>query len=153
MEMLIPILAILGTFGMPAAIVITALVVQGRLQRQRLEMLMAERRLLIEKGVTDLPPLDLSDPRRGSRRYSTLAWGMVLVAVGLGVSLAGYLGGEGVHGHETAGPVLGFLGLALIGIHFAVRAYERADQRREEASQLLEQYPPVDDQKPFDDAK
>lgn len=150
MEMLIPILAIVCTFGMPAAIVITALVTQSRMQRQRLEMLMAERRLLIEKGVTDLPPLDLTDPRRGSRRYGTLVWGMVLIALALGVSLAGYLGGGGVHGHETAGPVLGFLGLALIGIHFAVRAYERADEKREQA--VPEQGEPVD-YKTFDDAR
>jgi hypothetical protein len=154
MDALIPIVAIVFTFGMPVAIVVTALVTQSRSQKQRLEMLMAERRLLIEKGVTDLPPLDLTDPRQSGRRYGSLVWGVILLAIGLGLGVSSYLGGEGpgLQDLDTAVPVLGFLGLGLIGIHFVVRAYQRADEEREQRLAAVQPGLPADFNT-FDDAK
>ena len=131
----IPIFAIFCSVALPIGLIFFAVARNFLLQKHRLEMAMTERRLLIEQGVTDLPPLRLTDLSRGRRSpYRALAWGVVLLALALGMGLGTYLYPDsGPRGMEGAPLILGFLGLALLAIHFLVRYYEKQDRLLEQA--------------------
>jgi hypothetical protein len=134
-ESLIPIFAIFCSVALPIGLVFFAVARNFLLQKHRLELAMAERRLLIEQGVTDLPPLRLSDLAvRRANPYRTLTWGVILLALALGTGLGAYLYPDSaVRGVQGAPLILGFLGLALLAIHFLVRYYEKQDRPSEQA--------------------
>ena len=135
MDSLIPIFAIFCSIALPIGLVFFAVARNFLLQKHRLEMAMAERRLLIAQGVTDLPPLRMSDlaVRRPSP-YRTLTWGVILLSLALGTGLGTYLYPDAPwRGAQGAPLVLGCLGLALLTIHFLVRYYEKQDRPFEQA--------------------
>jgi len=103
---------------------------RAAIHQQRLEMVMAERRALIDRGVTDLPPLNPSIPRAG-RGYATIAWGVVLLTLAAAfVAVAVFLPSTPVFGHPATAVLSGALGAGLVLAHFVVRHYERIDAER-----------------------
>ncbi len=105
------------------------------LRNRQLQLVLDERKLLIEKGVTDLPSLELPETRAKPRersRFANLKAGIILlfIAAALLVSQSlgpGYIGRQPFLGH--IGPpvtiILAALGFALLLIHFLCRALER----------------------------
>ncbi len=132
-------------------IAIVALIVLVRmyhlmLQNRQLTLLVEERRLLIERGVTDLPPLELPEMRTKKASRSLLITGVVLLCVSVawiasGLFLTRYsaLGHPGVNVGVALGPgvLIGALGLLLLVIHAVSSAVSSYYDRRERGEQQL----------------
>ncbi len=105
------------------------------LQHRQLQLLLEERKLLIEKGVTDLPPLELrglpSAPKARSRLRNLKA-GIVLLFVA-GAFAIGPFGGPQSESEGLA-VILAALGVALFVIHFITVRYENRERSRHELS-------------------
>ncbi|MFQ6130635.1 MAG: DUF6249 domain-containing protein [Armatimonadota bacterium] len=97
------------------------------LEHREVQLMLEERKLLIEKGVTDLPALELPEVRGKADRHTNLKAGLVLVFLALAVLVAdclpreSFLGGMGLPFAILSGAI----GLALLLIHFIVQAYAR----------------------------
>ncbi len=127
----IPVLAV---FGMAAY--------SRWLHHRQLQLILEERKLLIEKGVTDLPPLEL--PERpaariagglfalGRGRLRNLKAGIVLLFVAGAFAIAPFGGPQS----ESAGlsVILAAVGLALLLIHFITVRYENRERPKHELS-------------------
>jgi hypothetical protein len=107
-DTLIPIVAIIFTFGMPVAIV--AIVVISRHRRKR--MLHETIRAMIEKGVTIPPELLQSEHEPKPGQKNDFRNGLVLIAVGLGLTLS-----YAIKGYP---PLIAGLIPLLIGVAFLV---------------------------------
>ncbi len=114
------------------------------LQHRQLQLLLEERKLLIEKGVTDLPPLELPDspvaPKARSRLRNLKA-GIVLLFISAAL-LALYfweIGGVPASGPLGGGMalivMLGGIGVALLVIHFITVRYENEERPKHELSE------------------
>ena len=120
--------------GLPIVLGVSVAIYGQRLRHKQLTLMMDERRLLIENGVTNLPRLEL--PAQSSRRVGLfdLRAGIVFISIALGL-LVQYLIVQPAAG-EDAGravqmgfiAVLGALGTGLVAFHFIARAYARQDQ-------------------------
>ena len=77
--MLLVIVAVVG-------LVVLVRIYHLMLQNWQLTLLLEERRLLIERGVTDLPPLELPERRTQKASRSTLIAGIVLMLVSVSLS-------------------------------------------------------------------
>jgi len=88
--------------GIPVLAVFGLAAYSRWLQHRQLQLLLEERKLLIEKGVTELPPLELPDSpvARKARIGGLLALG------------------RGPLGNLKAGIVLLFISAALLALHF-----------------------------------
>lgn len=102
------------------------------LQHRKIQMLLAERKLLIEKGVTDLPPLQLPEIVHRTDSFGNLKAGVVLLFTSGGLLLSYLLRGTqrpffgDLNLHISITCLLAALGFALLVIHFLVRAYDRS---------------------------
>ncbi len=118
----IPILAVFGTG-----------IYSKWLQHRQLQLLLEERKLLIEKGVTDLPPLELPDPpvapKATGGRLRNLKAGIVLLFMAGAFAIGGMFGAELFGGARSDNigliVVLAAIGLALLVIHAISSYYER----------------------------
>ena len=106
------------------------------LQHRQLKLLLEERKLLIEKGSTDLTPLEIPEMPTKKAFPWFLAAGIILLFVSP-VFLVGHLG------YAPTGPspesaflwlclMSGAIGLALLVIHFIAEAYERRERQEEQ---------------------
>lgn len=111
-EAVIAIVGMLVTFGLP--LVLVAVILYYKHRRMRLMHETIAR--LVEKGLP-VPPQLLEPPRRG---HSSLRGGMLLVALGIGLSIFMYE----MRGSWAIGLIPGLMGLALI----IVWAIERRSQ-------------------------
>jgi hypothetical protein len=103
------------------------------LRHQLMVQMLEERRLLIEKGVTDLPKLELPVSRGSALRRAglfDLRGGIVFVSVAVGLAIHRWVlvaPPAFPAGHTDAElelvPVLFCLGLGLICFHFIARAH------------------------------
>ena len=108
------------------------------LQHRQLQLLLEERKLLIEKGVTDLPSLELPHPSATSKarrgRLRNLKAGIVLLFIASALAIGGTFGGAPFGGSrsENTGMIvmLVAIGVALLVIHW-VQAHYELQQRRE----------------------
>jgi len=120
---------------LPFLFVLAMVGYRGWLRHKQLQLMLDERKLLIEKGVTDLPPLELpgmEEKKKPGDRLANLKAGIVLLALAVAFVLMQLVTPDAVH---FLGPVrlpatliLGALGLALLLIHFVCRASESRDQ-------------------------
>ncbi len=116
-------------------LVITLRVYRMTLENRRLMLLLEERRLLIEKGVTDLPPLQLGEmpTKKGLPGY--LAAAIILLFISAAwVACAFLMRPLGMDYGLNVWPsiMLGAIGLALLVIHFIGEAYERRGSQEQE---------------------
>ncbi|MHC3129138.1 MAG: hypothetical protein IBV52_03580 [Candidatus Bathyarchaeota archaeon] len=121
----IPILAV---FGMAAY--------SRWLQHRQLQLILEERKLLIEKGVTDLPPLGLPKLPRRTDRLRNLKAGIILLFIAGAFAIGGTFAGAPFWGGsppENIGLVLilAALGLALLVIHAISSHYERREAQEQ----------------------
>ena len=115
----------LTVFALPFILTFAYLAYRLFLRNKQIEMILAERRLLIEQGVTDLPPLEAPVERRASS-FRNLAAGLFLLFIAAALALD-----YALRPHEpfmgpfqqTAVLIAGSVGLALVIIHFIARAY------------------------------
>src|SRR4051812_8156095 len=101
-ELLIPIVGMLVSFGLPVLLVAIILFYKHRKLRMTHETIAR----LAEKGLP-VPPELLDPPRRG---HAGLRGGLLLVALGLGLAI--FL--AEVHGPWSVGLIPGFMGVALL---------------------------------------
>lgn len=116
--------------GMPVIFGFTLIAHRLRLRQDQFKMMMEERRLLIEKGVTDLPPLELpTQPLRRDRLFHLRAGIMFLaIAAALGIDAAMHGGHITLFGgiiSVSVAILIGLIGLATLSFHFITRRYER----------------------------
>ena len=112
------------------------------LQHRQLQLLLEERKLLIEKGVTELPRLEISGlavaPKATRDRLRNLKAGIILLFVAGALAIGRAFGGAPFGGSRSDNiglmVVLAALGLALIVIHYVAQAYERREPQEKEAS-------------------
>ena len=134
---LIPVLIIV----LPIALIIGLTAYKALLRHRQVQQLLDERRLLIEKGITDLPPpevpemMRITDPPppqvpemlRKRDPLRSLKAGIILLALA-----AAFLVGYFLFPEDVSDPhysvFLGALGLALILIHYIAQAYERREK-------------------------
>jgi hypothetical protein len=127
--------AILVTFaaiGLPVVFGFTLIAHRLRLQQDQFRLMMDERRLLIEKGVTDLPPLELPTQPLRRDRLRHLRAGVMLMAIAaaLGADASMHGGRITLFGGDLSASVailIGLVGLASLSFHFIARAYHCAD--------------------------
>ncbi len=132
------------------ALVVLLRVYRMTLQNRQLMLLLEERRLLIERGVTDLPALQLPEMRAEKASRSTLIAGIVLLLVSVAWLVSAFfltrwsafwsaLGFSGVGGPLgfALGPgvLVGALGLLLLVIHAVSSAVSSYYERRERGEQ------------------
>ena len=108
---------------------------RGWLRHRQLQLMLDERKLLIERGVTDLPPLELpglEEKKQPGDRYDNLKAAILLLFLAVAFVVMQLVAGDSL---RFLGPVrlpataiLGALGLALLLIHFICRAAERRDR-------------------------
>jgi hypothetical protein len=129
-ELLVPIFAIVFTFGIPGAVLVVWLTLNYRKRRRLMELHHAERMAAIERGM-DIPPLPIelidgrSTPRR---RRSAMLPGLVWFFIGL----AFVVGALSRGGEEI--PV--FAGLIPLGIGLAYLVYYFLEGRKVDARWL-----------------
>jgi len=113
------------------------------MKQRQLQLVLKERELLIEKGITDLPPLEVSLAEKKRNGYGNLKWGLVLVFVGAAAIITYFLSAPVVPMGDVSiespgflhfGTFTGAIGLALIAFHFIARAYQRQDAETERAT-------------------
>ena len=107
------------------------------MKQRQLQLVLKERELLIEKGITDLPPLEVSLAEKKRNGYGNLKWGLILVAVGAasaGLRFFSFPLDAGGHWMLDLGALSMAVGLALIAFHFIARAYQRQDAETERAT-------------------
>ncbi len=133
--MLLLIIAVVG-------LVVLVRIYHLMLQNRQLTLLLEERRLLIERGVTDLPPLQLPEMRTEKASRSTLIASIVLLLVSVAWLVSAFfltrssaLVHSGVHVSlgVALGPgvLVGALGLLLLVIHAVSSAVSSYYERRE----------------------
>ena len=125
------------TFFLLPILLVAAVIVMRLLIRQRqFNQVMEERKLLIEKGM-ELPPLRLPDERVTRNGHRNLTAGVILLFLAVGLALPRLF--QPAHLHRTSSQLnvfgvevavlLAALGLALVLLHFILRAYERGERR------------------------
>ena len=124
--------------GIPFLCVFGIIAYSRRLQYRQVQLILEERKLLIEKGATHLPPLELpklskspSPPApRPESRLRNLKWGIVLLFVSAALIAMHFTGGEKAFGTLPSSDALGLyvvlaaVGLALLVIHAISSHYE-----------------------------
>ena len=113
------------------------------LQHRQLQLLLEERKLLIEKWVTDLPSLELPHPSATSKarrgRLRNLKGGIVLLFIASALAIGGTFGGAPFGGSrsENTGMIvmLAAIGVALLVIHFITVRYEDRERPKHELSE------------------
>jgi Domain of unknown function (DUF6249) len=129
-EELIPVVAIVFTFGIPGAVLTVWITLNYHKRRRLMELNHAERMAAIERGM-DLPPLPLELIDGGStkkRRRTALLPGLIWFFIGFA-----FLVGALVDSEEDI-PV--FLGLIPLGIGLAYLIYYFVEGRKIEARWL-----------------
>ena len=119
--------------GMPVIFGFTLIAHRLRLQQDQYKMLMDERRLMIERGATDLPPIEL--PRQQAFRLNPmrhLRIGILALAVtaALGIDALLHDGRITMFGNGVPSSVMlltGLVGVAFLVIFFTGRAYGQQD--------------------------
>ena len=112
------------------------------LQHRQLQLMLEERKLLIEHGVTDLPPLELPDspaaPKARSRLRNLKA-GIILLFVAGAFAFGRTFGVVpfAMPRSESGGlaVILAALGVALLVIHFITVRYENREMPKHELSE------------------
>jgi hypothetical protein len=106
--------------GLPVILGIGFGVYRMVLQHRQVQLLLEERRLLIEQG-RELPPLRLPEMGRRSRDpYRSLRWGIILIALAVGLMVAAAVSPRPVHEHGwviTGSILLAALGCGLLVVH------------------------------------
>jgi hypothetical protein len=149
-------MVLLGVLA-PIALGVGVVVYGMMLRHREIAMLVKERELLIEKGVTNLPPLVLPATEKRRDGVGNLKWGLVLVAIAA-ASVASYLvsapeirvGGGGLQSLAFLhfGIFIGAVGLALVVFHFIARAYRDQDAEPPPAASQTSGNPPNDAEGP-----
>jgi uncharacterized membrane protein len=113
------------------------------LRHREMERMLEERRLLIERGVTDLPPLQLPEEQHKRDRLANLKAGVVLLAIAAALWLLAVFTEEPLMGHVQVqiAAVLGAIGLALLVVHAMAEYYRRRNGRMAEVPPEPEQLP------------
>jgi len=136
-------IAVIGFFmivvGIPIVAVFGVVAYSRWLRHRQLQLLLEERRLLIERGVTDLPPLKLPElPSAPAPRVQlrNLKAGIILLFVAGALAIGRALGGAPFGGSQSDDiglmVILAALGLALIVVHYIAQAYERREPPEQE---------------------
>jgi len=140
--------AVIGFFmivvGIPILAVFGMAAYSRWLQHRQLQLLLEERKLLIEKGVTDLPPVKLPGipaVPKARGRLRNLKAGIVLLfisaaLVALHFSRIGGMQPFGSLSDDSLGMpvILAAIGLALLLIHFITVRYENRERPKHELS-------------------
>ncbi len=124
---------ILGFFLIVVGLIITLPLYRMTLANRHFMLLLEERKLLIEKGVTELPPLEVPEPaglpkKRDRLRYLKYAIVLLFLAAAF---LAMHLLMPTVDNLPIP-LILGAIGVALLLIHFIAEAYERRERQEQE---------------------
>ena len=129
--------AVIGFFmivvGIPVLAVFGMAAYSRWLQHRQLQLLLEERKLLIDKGVTDLPRLEMPGlPSAPRARLRSLKAGIIL----LFIAGAFAIGPFGAPQSESAGlsVILAALGVALLVIHAISSYYERRERQEQDTS-------------------
>jgi len=100
------------------------------LRHRQLGRVFEERKLLIEKGVTDLPAIRLPEMEKARDGFGNLKAGVILLVLGAAYAFAKPLvGGEASKSDMALGLIIGAVGFALVLVHFLVRAMQRREKR------------------------
>lgn len=125
----------MGLLILVVVLVIALRIYRMTLENRHLMLLLEERRLLIEKGVTDLPPLEIPEMPRKKGLPGYLAASIILLFISAAwVACAFLMRPVGVDYGMAVWPsiMLGAIGLALLLIHFIASAYERRERQEQE---------------------
>jgi hypothetical protein len=117
-----------AVFALPFTLAFAYLIYRLWIRNRQVEMILAERKLLIEKGITDLPPLEVPNGERKASPIRDLAAGLILLFIAAALALDCALRpDEPFIGpfQQSAVLITGSVGLALVIIHFIARAYTR----------------------------
>lgn len=126
-ELLIPVAAIFGVIMLPILAVVFVIAYRMQAARKRFEGMMAERRHLIEKGVTDLPPLPQEMPRTAGDQYGNLKAGVILLVLAVATLVSKFVTPSLDDEAFACAIYLGLLGLGLIGIHYLIGHLRRKE--------------------------
>ena len=138
-------IAVIGFFmivvGIPIVAVFGVVAYSRWLRHRQLQLLLEERRLLIERGVTDLPPLKLPElPSAPAPKVQlrNLKAGIILLFVAGALAIGRALGGAPFGGSQSDDiglmVILAALGLALIVVHYIAQVYEQREPSENETS-------------------
>ncbi len=119
--------------GIPVLASIGLAVYSRMLHHRQLQLLLEERKLLIEKGVTELPPLEMPEPAAMPKkrdRLRNLKAGIILLFIATAF-LAMHLLMPTVDNLQIP-LILGAIGVALLLIHVISEAYERRERQEQE---------------------
>lgn len=119
--------------GLPVIAGTVIFVYSRMLHHRQLQLLLEERKLLIEKGVTELPPLEMPEPAampKKQDRLRSLKAGIILLFIATAF-LAMHLLMPTVDNLPIP-LILGAIGVALLLIHFISEAYERRERQEQE---------------------
>lgn len=106
------------------------------MRHRQVQAMLEERRLLIERGVTDLPPMQLPDMARKRDRLANLTAGVVLLFLGAALWLMAVVAREplmGAHQVQIAA-MLAAIGVALLIVHAIAEYYRRSNGQLEQAA-------------------
>jgi hypothetical protein len=104
------------------------------LRHRQTQLLLEERRALIEQGVTDLPALQLPDEPRRADPFRNLKAGILTLCLAIGLAISYFASPMRPTGHQTPflgdahislTVIAGTVGVALIAIHFLTAALSR----------------------------
>jgi preprotein translocase subunit YajC len=103
-------------FAVPivAIIAIMAIIMTMSTKRHR------ERMKMIEQGLVP------ASPKKSRRSYALLGWGAVLLAFGLALTVGMLVSGD--PDELTPGLMFGFIGLAMIIVHFVIAGQRKREE-------------------------
>lgn len=109
-------LVVFMVFAVPIVTIIAVMAVIMTLSTKRHR----ERMKMIEQGLVPAPP------KKTRRSYALLGWGAVLLAFGLAMTVGMLVSGS--PDELTPGLMFGFIGLAMIIVHYVIASQRRREE-------------------------
>jgi len=134
-EVLVPILAVVLSLGIPIVAIISGVVLSIRKKNRETEL----RKAIIENNVTDPESIKLlieEQEKKENNKYVMLRWGCILLGGGIGAIVSNYAGADGKHMAfwipVIAGMGLGMLIAFVIEYHLSKKDKETQEETKEE---------------------
>jgi preprotein translocase subunit YajC len=110
-------LVVFMVFAVPIVAIIAVMAVIMTLSTKRHR----ERMKMIEQGL-----VPTTTPKKSRRSYALIGWGAVLLAFGLALTVGMLISGD--PDELTPGLMFGFIGLAMIIVHFVIASQRKREE-------------------------